>query len=315
MLGSTSTLRSPNPTSPVGHPTPSQRSVADLLTPASGIVAGGKLEGTPFKLGDEVLGITPAETVAKTGNGALAEYTLVEPNALVKKPSNISYVEAASFPLAGLTAWWALVNTAQVKQGSRVLINGATGAVGAWGTQIAKAKGAYVVVTCSGESESLAKKLGADEVIDYKSVNLVQHLKEHYSIKDGKGFDAIFDPVGQQHVFAASASYLKPDGVYLDLFGGVHLDSISAVISTATGLFNSALRPRFLGGVPRTFKMLMLPAHKMVSLFSFACTDADEMQRARNSKRRPRCSRRASSRRRSTQRTPLRTRSRRTTDR
>lgn len=130
--------------------------------------------------------------------------------------------------------------------------------------QIAKIYGAHVTVSCSsGESESLVKSLGADETIDYKSVSLPSHLSTVNSLASGKAFDIIFDPVGDKALFAASPAFLKPEGQYLDLAGGIHFDSLSDTISTLLGLFNQLIRPRFLGGTPRKFKMLLVPAAKM----------------------------------------------------
>lgn len=233
----------------------------------AGTVAGGALDGTGFSIGDEVFGITPADVVSKTGHGTLAEYTLVEPAQVVKKPKNISFEQAAAFPLAGLTAWHAIVDTGVIKKGGdskRVFINGGTGAVGIQAIQIAKLHGAHVTVSCSsGESASLVKSLGADETIDYKSVSLPSHLSSNNSLASGKAFDLIFDAVGSHTLFAASAAFLKPDGKYLDIAGGIHFDSLSDSINTLIALFNQLLRPRFLGGTPRKFQILLVPAAKM----------------------------------------------------
>ena len=118
----------------------------------AGTVAGGAIDGTGFKVGDEVFGrvatlidcrnrslifrcasIIPADVVSRTGHGTLADYAVVEAKQVVKKPKNISFEEAAAFPLAGLIAWHAIVDTGGLKKGGeqkRVFINGGTGAVG-----------------------------------------------------------------------------------------------------------------------------------------------------------------------------------------
>lgn len=231
----------------------------------AGIVVGGDLDQSGFKVGDEVFGITPADVVTKSGQGTLAEYTVVD-RTVVKKPASLSFEDAASFPLAGLTAWHALVDVGGLVKGGpqkRVFINGATGGVGLWGIQIAKAYGAHVVATCSEGSEQLVKSLGADETIDYKSVDLPSHLTKNYSVKEGKAFDIVFDPIGSQPLFAATPAFLTPTGPYLDLMGGIHLDSLSSALHSVYGLVNHLARPRLLGGTPRAFKMLLLPADKM----------------------------------------------------
>ena len=184
-----------------------------------------------------------------------------------------------------MTAWHAIVDTGVIKKGGdskRVFINGGTGAVGIQAiqvcpfvlrfpfaglissSQIAKLHGAHVTVSCSsGESASLVKSLGADETIDYKSVSLPSHLSSNNSLASGKAFDLIFDAVGSHTLFAASAAFLKPDGKYLDIAGGIHFDSLSDSINTLIALFNQLLRPRFLGGTPRKFQILLVPAAKM----------------------------------------------------
>ena len=132
----------------------------------AGTIAGGALDGTSFVVGDEVFGfvgdnlepnlaltvrfdrIIPADVVSKTGNGTLGEYTVVEPAQVVKKPKNISFEQAAAFPLAGLTAWHALVDVGGLKKGGeqkRVFINGGTGAVGIQGIQV----GSFSSIRCT----------------------------------------------------------------------------------------------------------------------------------------------------------------------
>lgn len=167
----------------------------------------------------------------KTGQGVLAEYTLVEKHLLVRKPSNISFEEAASFPLTTFTAYSCLVHTGGLKKGGgqRVFINGGSGGVGVYAiqvratfllalslplltdviaTQLAKAYGAYVVATCSPQSKKLVESVGADELIDYKEGNLVAQLSERYAEKE-KPFDIVFDTIGKsRELYNTSASYL-----------------------------------------------------------------------------------------------------------
>ena len=94
--------------------------------------------------------------------------------------------------LAGLTAWQSLVEVGKAQSGQRVLINGTTGGVGIFAVQIAKARGCYVVATCSGEKAEFVKGLGADETVDYKKGNLFETLAQQYGAEDTR-FDVVFD--------------------------------------------------------------------------------------------------------------------------
>ena len=108
---------------------------------------------------------------------------------------------------------------------------------------------------------NLVKALGADEVIDYKTTNLVDYLKKNHA----KEFDVFFDPVGSPELYVNSPYYLKENSDYLDLFGGAHLSSVGEILTTVKNLTFFLILPTFLGGTPRKFKPLMLKAHTMVS--------------------------------------------------
>lgn len=117
-----------------------------------------------------ILRIPVAETQA-TGQGALAEYTVVDSNKVISRPPNISAVEAAGLSLAGQTAYMALLDTAKVEENQRVFINGGSSSVGGYAVQIAKAKGCTVVASCSGRNVDFVKSLGADEVATHLSLH------------------------------------------------------------------------------------------------------------------------------------------------
>ncbi|GAA5899183.1 hypothetical protein JCM6882_009277 [Rhodosporidiobolus microsporus] len=221
----------------------------------SGVIEGGDLSGTNLTVGDSVFGIVPAESVMKSGKGVLAEYTVAEKDLIVKKPENVSYEEASSFPLTTLTSYWALTRTGGLTKGGgqRVFINGGSGGVGAYAVQLAKAYGAYVVTTCSPPSRGLVETLGADEIIDYKSGDLVEKLASQFSIKE-KPFDIIFDTVGfNSELYNQSAKYLAPKGTFIDIAGPHFSGSFTSLLSAA-GTFAARLAlPSFLGGVPRKY--------------------------------------------------------------
>lgn len=146
-----------------------------------------------FKPGDEVFGICW---------GSLAEYAVTSGRGLVTKPPNVSFAEAASVPLAGLTALQGL-REGKIQPGQKVLINGATGGVGTFAVQIAKSLGAEVTAVCSTRNIDLVRSIGADHVIDY--------TKEDFTRSD-QHYDVIFDNVGN-HSFAARRRVLTPNGI------------------------------------------------------------------------------------------------------
>ncbi|GLV53677.1 NADPH:quinone oxidoreductase [Dictyobacter sp. S3.2.2.5] len=146
-----------------------------------------------FKVGDEVY-YTPE--IPGRG-GSYAEYHVAREAIVAHKPKNLSHIEAACVPLAGGTAWDALITRAQLKVGETVLIHGGTGGVGSMAVQIARAAGAYVYTTCSAKNAELAKRLGAHRVIDYKTENFVDIISRETG---GQGVDVVFDTVGGETV-------------------------------------------------------------------------------------------------------------------
>ncbi|GAA5898782.1 hypothetical protein JCM8208_005394 [Rhodotorula glutinis] len=228
----------------------------------SGVVAGGSLDGTDLKLGDEVFGIIPAQVSMKNGKGALAEYLVCEKSLVVKKPANVSFEEASTFPLTTFTAYWALVQVGKLEKGKgqRVFINGGSGGVGAYAVQLAKAYGAFVVTTCSPPSRELVSSLGADDVLDYKESDLATQLSNKYS---GEQFDIFFDTVGHDtSLYYKSPAYLKPSGIYVDV-AGPHIDgSVGSLLRASVDFANRLLRPKMLGGVPRKYTFGMMTTDK-----------------------------------------------------
>ena len=134
---------------------------------------------TKFKVGDEVY----ARTNTMPG-GACAEFSAVDADVVSLKPEGMSFGEAAAVPLAGLTAFQALSNKAGLQSGQKVLINGASGGVGVYAVQIAKALGARVTAVCSSANAELVTSLGADEVIDYKTTDPLAGTEPYHAIFD-----------------------------------------------------------------------------------------------------------------------------------
>ena len=150
---------------------------------------GSDVAGIVEAVGNDVSRFQPGDEVFGEISGSFAEYAVAKEKNLATKPSNASFEEAAAVPLAGLTALQGLRDHGQVKAGDKVLINGASGSVGTWAVQIAKALGAEVTAVCSTHNVDAAREMGADHVIDY--------TKDDFT-KLATGFDAMIDIVGNR---------------------------------------------------------------------------------------------------------------------
>ncbi|MGX7419099.1 NADP-dependent oxidoreductase [Carnobacterium gallinarum] len=150
----------------------------------AGIIEAIGSEVTDWSVGDRVF--ARPET---TKFGTYAEHTVVDDHLLAKMPENSSFDEAAAVPLAGLTAWQVLFDHGQLKKGEKVLIHAGAGGVGTYAIQFAKEAGAYVITTASEKNHELLKSLGADEVIDYRTTDFKDVLKD---------IDVVFDTMGGQ---------------------------------------------------------------------------------------------------------------------
>ena len=177
----------------------------------SGIVEkiGKSIKG--FKVGDKVFSRIDENLV-----GTMAEYVVSNEEDVALMPSNLSFYEAASIPLAGLTAYQSLVDVAQLSSQENVLIYAGSGGVGTIAIQLAKHLGAYVTATTSTKNVDMVKKLGTDEVIDY--------TKENFQ-EQGKQFDVVYDTLGGEHTLN-SFKMLKPGGRVISIAGD--LDDITA---------------------------------------------------------------------------------------
>ena len=169
----------------------------------SGVVVEKGNDVGGFEIGDLVYSRVPQEQM-----GTLAEFVAVNSAAVSKKPGNISFEEAASLPLAGLTALQSL-EYAGIKKNDKVLIHAGSGGVGSFAIQYAKAKGAYVYTTTSTSNVGWVKELGADRVIDYKT-------EDYKSI--AKDLDIVFDTLGQKYSLE-SFEVVKPGGMVVSVVG------------------------------------------------------------------------------------------------
>ena len=153
-----------------------------------------------FQVGDDVYG-----DLSGCGGGSFSEYVVVPEKVLALKPVNLTFEEAAAFPMAAVTALQGLRDMGKIQSGQKVLIQGASGGVGAFAVQIAKAYGVEVTAVCSTRNVEQARSLGADHVIDY--------TKEDFT-KNGKQYDLIFAANGYRKLEEYKSS-LAPKGIYV----------------------------------------------------------------------------------------------------
>lgn len=159
-----------------------------------------------FKTGDEVYGTA---IVFSGGSGAYAQVAAVNVKRMALKPSGLSHEEAASLPLVGVSTIQAIVENIKLRKGQKILIHGGAGGIGTVAIQLAKHIGAYVATTVSGGDMEYAKKLGADEIIDYRKEKFEEKLRD---------FDAVYDTIGGE-VMEKSFTVLKKGGILTSMKG------------------------------------------------------------------------------------------------
>src|SRR5213082_1283106 len=192
---------------------------------------GVDFSGTVEAVGKNVTKFKPGDEVFGGRTGAFAEYVCVrEARAVATKPASVTFEQAASVPIAGITALQGLRDKGKVQPGQKVLINGASGGVGTFAVQIAKSMGADVTGVCSTRNVDLVKSLGADHVIDY--------TKEDF-MKSNERYDVILDNVETQPLLGFRR-VLKPNGTCVIIGGGGPNDG------------------RFIGPLARPLKALLL---------------------------------------------------------
>jgi NADPH:quinone reductase-like Zn-dependent oxidoreductase len=171
---------------------------------------GVDFSGTVEAIGKDIKRFKPGDEIYGQKRGAFGEYVSVpDDRALVLKPANLTFEEAASVPVAAITALQALRDQGKVQPGQKVLINGASGGVGTFAVQIAKSLGADVTAVCSTRNVAMVQSLGADRVIDYKTVDYTEGTQR---------YDVIVDNVGN-HSLLKNRGVLTPQGSYV-MVGG-----------------------------------------------------------------------------------------------
>ena len=173
-------------------------------------ILGGDMAGQVEAVGEDVTEFRPGDDVfALLEQGGFAEYVSVPERLLARKPGNLSYEQAAAVPMAATTALLGLRDVARIEPGQKVLVNGASGGVGTFAVQIARALGARADAVCSLPNADLARSIGADDVIDYTSQDFTRSERR---------YDVLLDIAGSRPVFACRR-VLAPRGT-LVLIGG-----------------------------------------------------------------------------------------------
>lgn len=171
----------------------------------SGVIAAKGEGANDFAIGQPVFGLNDWYA-----DGATAEFCVTVPSSIATKPAKLSDEEAATVPIAALTAWQGLFDRAKLQAGERLLVHGGAGAVGLFAVQLAHLHGAHVIATTSTRTVSFVKELGANEVIDYKKSRFEDLVRE---------VDVVFDTVGGD-TFDRSWGVLKPQGRIVTIAAG-----------------------------------------------------------------------------------------------
>jgi NADPH:quinone reductase-like Zn-dependent oxidoreductase len=190
------------------------RPMTGLRGPRGTRLTGSDFAGTVEAVGKDITGLPPGEDVFGTSGGSFAEYACAR-IAVARKPANLTLEEAAAVPVAGVTALQGLRDHGRLRPGQTVLVNGASGGVGTFAVQVAKALGAEVTAVCSTGNVEQARALGADDVIDY--------TREDFT-RSGRRYDLLFDNAGSKSG-SACRRVLEPDGT-LVLVGAPQADPL-----------------------------------------------------------------------------------------
>ncbi len=218
---------------------------------------------TGFKAGDEVF-YTPE--IFGNPNGSYAEYTVAAASIVAHKPPGLSHVEAAGIPLAGGTAWEAIVRRLSVRPGETVLIHGGAGGVGSFAIQFAKAAGARVLATASKANHEAMRDLGADVTLDYRDTDVVDQILREAG---GAGVDAAFDTAGGNvpmstqvtRPFGRIATILPPTGDLTALY--VKNQTLYGTFLTREGARLREMAPLFERGQAKVIVDAVLPLEQV----------------------------------------------------
>lgn len=200
----------------------------------AGVVEETSRSLTRFAVGDRVFGMPRFPRLA----GAYAEYVTSPARQLARTPDALTDEQAAGLPLAGLTAWQALVDLAGVGAGDRILIHAAAGGVGHLAVQIAKARGAYVFGTARAAKHDFLRELAVDEPIDYTTTPWEQTLSD---------LDLVLDPIGTDDYGLRSLETLREDGLLIVVPGGVSEAVVAAAREQSKRASGIQVEPDYCG--------------------------------------------------------------------
>ena len=209
-------------------------------------VRGREVAGTVEAVGEDVATLAPGDEVFGIAEGSFAEYACAQADKLAPKPESLTFEQAAAVPVSALTALQGLRDHGRVQPGQRVLIIGASGGVGTFAVQIAKAFGAEVTGVCSTTKVDLVRSIGADHVVDYKHDDIAEA---------GQRYDVILDTGGNRPLSALRRA-LTPEGTLV-------------IVGAETG-------GRWLGGNDRQLRALMLSPFVGQKLGSFICSENND---------------------------------------
>ena len=196
--------------------------LAQMIPHPLPLTLGWDVSGVVVAVGGEVSNWREGDAVFArpdlARNGTYAEFAAIRASECARKPATISHVEAASLPLAGITAWESMVDTAAVQAGQRVLVHAGSGGVGSLAIQLLKDLGATVIATTSERNRALVESLGADQVVDYRTARFTDVVEP---------VDAVFDTLGGQ-VQEDSWQVLKPGGIQVSIISPPDADQAAA---------------------------------------------------------------------------------------
>lgn len=218
-------------------------------------VLGGDIAGIVEKIGKDIKEFSKGDQIygliTAFKGGAYAEFAIAKSNQIVIKPTNLTFEEAGTIPLAALTAYQGLTRVGKIKEGEHVLINGCSGGVGHFAVQIAKTMGANVTGVCSTKNIELSRELGADNIIDYTKGNI---------LKPSQKYDIFYDAVANQS-YGKIKRHLNKNGRYISTLPTLRviLDQILGILSSKkASMSNVKVTPedlRFLGELIKSNKL------------------------------------------------------------
>lgn len=259
-------VKAPRPTEPVGKKEVLVEVIATGINPADyklmglgqvsralvsyPLTPGMDFSGRVVAVGEDIPDIKAGDNVIGRMDplhqpGSLSEYVVASYDGVAALPKGVHLTQAGPASTTALTAYQAIAP--YVKAGDKVFLNGGSGGAGTFGIQIAKALGCHVTVTCSTGKIPLCKELGADEIIDYKTTDVVARLRQL-----GNVFSVVVDNVGNSppNLHAASDDFLLPEGHFKSIGGAVNL-------ATLKSLLPSSILPAALGGARHKFEFFL----------------------------------------------------------